>query len=155
MAIADLPFRKLANAADLDLWRNLNEHVDMIRFEIPLQDLAIFLTGQSVKDLAKPGTNAPVQSVLPHLGNEDDMILAVPLGVGKTVVRLRHIVFPFAGTALGKDNSTRRIYPDLRRGIFFYFEKELKVKPCLVTLVELVASLLWGDCHRPILSCCH
>jgi hypothetical protein len=58
----------------------------MIRFEIAFHDLDIFLGGQGMKDLAKAGTDVAIEAVLSHLGNEDDMILAVPLGVRQAVV---------------------------------------------------------------------
>jgi hypothetical protein len=63
----------------------------MVWFEIAFHDPAVFLGGQGMKDLAQTGTNVPVQSVLSHLRDEDDMILAVPLGMSETVVYLRHM----------------------------------------------------------------
>jgi hypothetical protein len=36
------------------------------------------LGSQGVEDLAKSGTDVPVESVLSHLGNEDDMMTCSP-----------------------------------------------------------------------------
>ena len=58
----------------------------MIRFEIAFHDLDIFLSSQGVKDLTETGTDVAVEPVLPHLGDEDDMIFAVPLTVRQAVV---------------------------------------------------------------------
>jgi hypothetical protein len=58
----------------------------MVWFEIAFHDLDILLSGQSMKDLTQTGTNVPVQAVLSHLGDEDDMIFAVALTVRQAVV---------------------------------------------------------------------
>src|SRR5207248_10942157 len=65
----------------------LDEHVDMIQSEVAFYNLAVLLGSQGMKDLTKPWTDVPVESVLSHLRDEDDMILAVPLRVRQTVVR--------------------------------------------------------------------
>jgi hypothetical protein len=46
------------------------------------------LRSQCMKDMAETGSYFAVEFFLSHLGNEDEMILTVPLGMGQAVVRL-------------------------------------------------------------------
>ena len=81
-------FQKADHLRDFILRRDLNEHVNMVRLEVAFQDLAVLLSGQSMKDLSQTGTDISVQPALSHLRDEDDMILAVPLRVRQTVVHI-------------------------------------------------------------------
>jgi hypothetical protein len=49
----------------------------MVVHEIALEDFAILLSGQSMKDFSESGSDTAIQFLLPHLGDEDDMILTV------------------------------------------------------------------------------
>ena len=63
------------------LWWYLNEHMDMVVHKITLQNLAVLLASQRVKYFSKPGPNVAVQFLFSHLGDEDKVVFAVPLGV--------------------------------------------------------------------------
>ena len=43
-----------------------------------LQDLAIFLLGQSMKDLTKSGTDLTVEPLLSPFRDEDQVVLTIP-----------------------------------------------------------------------------
>jgi hypothetical protein len=83
-----LALQKANDFRDFHLWWYLNEHVHMIWFEIAFQNFTLLLDCQGMKDLTETGTNVPVQSVLSHLWDEDDMIFAVPLRMSETVIDL-------------------------------------------------------------------
>jgi hypothetical protein len=64
--------------------------MNMIVHEVAFYYFAILLGSQSMKDLTEPRTDVAVQALLPHLGDENDMIFAVPLAVRQTVVQFWH-----------------------------------------------------------------
>ena len=76
-----LTFQEADHGLDCHFGRNLHQHVDMIWFEIAFDNSAVLLGCQGVKDLAQTRTNVAVQPVLPHLWDEDEMVLTVPLRV--------------------------------------------------------------------------
>lgn len=67
----------------------------MVRHEMAFENSAVLLGGQGVENLAQTGTNGAVENFSSHFGNEDEMILAVPLGMGQTVVGMCHRWSPF------------------------------------------------------------
>ena len=60
----------------------------MVRHEVALQDFAVLLGSQGMKDLSQSGAYLAIEHFLSHLGDKDEMILAVPLAVGQAVVGL-------------------------------------------------------------------
>jgi hypothetical protein len=60
----------------------------MVVHEVALEDFAILLSCQSMEDLSQADSDVAIQLLLPHLGDEDAMIFAVPLTVGQTVIVL-------------------------------------------------------------------
>mgnify|MGYP003381825760 CR=1 FL=1 len=51
----------------------------MVSHEVALNYPAVLLGCQSVKDLTETSSDVTVELLLPHLGDEDDMIFTVPL----------------------------------------------------------------------------
>lgn len=72
-------FQEANHLTDLVLWRNLDEHMDMVSHEMALKDFALLLVGKLMKDTAKPGTYLTVQLLATTLGNEDQVILGGPI----------------------------------------------------------------------------
>src|SRR2546425_135346 len=62
--------------------RDRDAHVDVVRHQIPLHDLAFLLFRQGVKNRAKLSADIPEDDFPPSFGHEYNMVLAVPLGVG-------------------------------------------------------------------------
>jgi hypothetical protein len=53
----------------------------MIRQQMPLLDPAFLLRSQLAQDFPKMLSQLPVQRLSPALGNEHDVVFALPLGV--------------------------------------------------------------------------
>jgi hypothetical protein len=53
--------------------------------EVTLDDFTILLDGQGMEDFSEPGSDITVQLLLSHLGDEDDVVSAVPFGVRQTM----------------------------------------------------------------------
>ncbi len=64
------------------LGRNGDAHVDVIDDELPFHDLALFLTGQLVENGSELLSELAVDDLFAIFRDEDDMIFAVPAGVG-------------------------------------------------------------------------
>lgn len=77
-----LALQEAYHSADLDFWRNLDEHVDVIMHEMTFDDFAILLVSERVKDFTETGSYLAIESFLSHFGNEDEMVFTIPLGVG-------------------------------------------------------------------------
>jgi hypothetical protein len=52
--------------------------MDVIRHQMAIQNLALFLPGQRVKDFSQLSASLSKQHLAPSLGNEHDMVFAVP-----------------------------------------------------------------------------
>jgi len=61
--------------------RDRDQHVYMIRHQVPFFDPAVPLPRQPVKDLSKVLPQLPIQHFASALCNENNVILAVPRGV--------------------------------------------------------------------------
>jgi hypothetical protein len=61
--------------------RDRDHHVHMIRQQMPLLDPAFLLRSQLAQDFPKMLSQLPVQRLSPALGNEHDVVFALPLGV--------------------------------------------------------------------------
>lgn len=133
-------FQEADHSADLLFRRHLNEHVDVVRHEMALQDAAVFLLCQGMKDLAEPGPDGAVEHFLSHFGHKNEMILTVPLAVRRTIVELRHRESFRCGSD-GPILDSKATIPGLVVRVLFCLL--VKVEPWLVTLVELVDYL--GD----------
>ena len=63
------------------LGRDNHTHVNVVRTKMPLHYLGFLVPGQLMKDLAQVLVYSSVDCFLPSLGNEHDMILAIPSSV--------------------------------------------------------------------------
>ncbi len=63
------------------LGRYLDEHVNMIAHHMTFNDGAVFLLGQFVEDRSKKLSDLAIEFLFTVFGDEDHMILAVPLGM--------------------------------------------------------------------------
>lgn len=61
--------------------RNRDQYVNMIRHQMPLQDLALLLARQPVKHFTKMFPELPIQHFPPIFRYEYNVILALPTGV--------------------------------------------------------------------------
>ena len=77
-----LPFQETDHRGDWMLRWNRDAHVDVVRHEVPLHDLAFLLFRQSVEDRAQLAADIPKDCFPPSFGHEYNVVLAVPLGVG-------------------------------------------------------------------------
>ena len=57
---------------------------------MPFDNLALFLPGQRVENLPQLTARLPEDCFAPPLGQEDDVILAVPFRMGWALLKLRH-----------------------------------------------------------------
>jgi hypothetical protein len=58
-------------------------HMHVVRHQVPLYDLAFFLLRQGMENRLELPANMPENGFPPPLGHEHNMVLAVPLGVGR------------------------------------------------------------------------
>ena len=61
------------------LRRNRYTHMHRVRHQVPIQNLALLLPGPSVEYFSPWPTGFSKQYLAPSLGNEHDMVFAVPL----------------------------------------------------------------------------
>jgi hypothetical protein len=62
-----LPFQKPDHRSHRVLGGNRDTHVYMVRHQVPLQNLALFLPGQSVEDFSQVPTRLAKQHLAPSL----------------------------------------------------------------------------------------
>ena len=73
-----LPFEKPDHRGHRVLRGNRYTHMHVIRHQMSIQNLALFLPGQSVEDFSQVPARLSKQHLAPSLGNENDMAFAVP-----------------------------------------------------------------------------
>jgi hypothetical protein len=73
-----LPFEKPDHRSHRVLGGNRDTPIHVIRHQMAIQNLALFLPGQSVEDFSQVSTRLSKQHLAPSLGNEHDMVFAVP-----------------------------------------------------------------------------
>jgi hypothetical protein len=73
-----LPFEKTDHRSHRELGGNRYTHMHMVRHQVSLQNLALFLPGQCVEDFSQLPTRLSKQHLAPSLGDEHDMVFAVP-----------------------------------------------------------------------------
>jgi hypothetical protein len=61
-------------------------HVNMIRSQMPLDNFHVLMAGQFVKHLAKHPSDLTIDHFLPPLGNENNVIFAIPFCVTQTSI---------------------------------------------------------------------
>jgi hypothetical protein len=66
---------------DTPVWAEAHAHVDMIRSQMPFQDLGLLLHGQRVEDFPEMPAYGPLDRPSARLGDEGHMMLAIPLRV--------------------------------------------------------------------------
>ena len=64
------------------LRRNRDAHMYVVRHQVSLHDLALLLFRQRVENRAQLSADISKDHFPPPLGHEDNVVLAVPLGVG-------------------------------------------------------------------------
>ena len=57
-------------------------HMHVVGHQVPLHDLAFLLFRQCMENRSQLTANVPEDGFPPPFGHEDNMVLAVPLGVG-------------------------------------------------------------------------
>ena len=73
-----LPFEKPDHRGHRMLGGNGDAHMHMVRHQMAIQNLALFLPGQSVEDFSQLPARFSEQHLAPPLGDEHDMVFAVP-----------------------------------------------------------------------------
>ena len=73
-----LPFQKPDYRSHRVLGGNRDTHMDVVRHQMSIQNPALFLPGQSVEDFSQVSARLSKQHLAPSLGNEHDMVFAVP-----------------------------------------------------------------------------
>jgi len=71
-----LPFEKPDHRSHRVFGGNRDTHMHVIRHQMPLQNLALFLPGQSVEDFPHVLTRLSKQHLAPPIGYEHDMVFA-------------------------------------------------------------------------------
>src|SRR5258705_8497774 len=66
---------------DRIFWWNRDHHVNVIQHEMAFFDSAFLLQRQLAEDIAEMRSQLPVQGLSPALGNEHNVIFALPLAV--------------------------------------------------------------------------
>src|SRR5215813_5706622 len=61
------------------LWRNPDQHVDMVLHHMPFHDGAPSLPGQLTQHRTKKAPDFAIQRFLPSFGDKDDVIFTIPL----------------------------------------------------------------------------
>ena len=77
-----LPLQKSDHRSYRVLGGNRDAHMHMIRHQVSFDNLTLLLPGQRMEDRSQMTTRLPENYFAPSLGNEHDMILAVPFGMG-------------------------------------------------------------------------
>jgi len=69
-----LPFRKPDHRGDRMLGRNRDAHMDVVRHQMSIQNLAFFLPGPSVENLSQVSPRLSKEYFATSLGNEHHMV---------------------------------------------------------------------------------
>ncbi len=64
---------------------NRDAHMHMVWHQVPFDDAALFLTSKLMKDCAKLLANVPKDCLTATFGNEYEMLLAIPFGMGQAL----------------------------------------------------------------------
>ena len=56
---------------------NRDTHMHVVRQQMPFENLALLLPGQSMEDFSQMTTNLPEKNLSPSLGHEHHMVFAV------------------------------------------------------------------------------
>jgi hypothetical protein len=72
------PFQKPDHRSHRVLGGNRDAHMHVIRHQMTIENLALFLPGQRVEDFSQMPARLSEQHLAPSLGNEHDMVFAVP-----------------------------------------------------------------------------
>ncbi len=86
-----LALEKPDDGGDRVLRGYLDAQVHVIRHEMTFHDPAFLLPGQLMEDNTQPFSNFSLDRLASILRDEDDVILAVPLRVGQTLIQIRHV----------------------------------------------------------------
>src|SRR5215831_7063829 len=128
-----LPFQEANHLRHRHFGGNGDTHMNMIRHDMPLDDLTLFLARQRMEDRPQLPTNLSIQLATASLGDKHDVILAIPFGMRQAPI----IVFHYVLLWLPHQAHLRRTTP-------------VSVKPLQVSLVEPVAyppaQLYMGRC---------
>src|SRR5258705_7433611 len=81
-----LALDKSDHLRDRIFWWNRNHHVNVIQHKMAFFDSAFLLQRQLAEDIAKMRSQLPVQGLSPALGNEHNVIFALPLAVAVILV---------------------------------------------------------------------
>ena len=73
-----IPFEKPDHRSHRVLGGNRDTPMHMVRHQVPLQNLALFLPGQGVENFSPLATRLSKQHLASSLGNEHDRVFAVP-----------------------------------------------------------------------------
>jgi hypothetical protein len=92
MAIALLPLMNPITEATAYLSKVAIHIMHVIWNQMTFNDLAFFLPGQFVKDLAKLPAYFPIKRLAAIFEDENNMIFAIPLRVGQALVSTVHFV---------------------------------------------------------------
>jgi len=77
-----LPLEKTDHRGPRVLGGNCYAHMQVIRHQVPIQHLALFLPSQSVKDVSQGSASLSEQHLAPSVGEEYDMVFTVPSEMG-------------------------------------------------------------------------
>src|SRR5262245_30262724 len=91
---------------------NREQHVDVIRAQMPLLHLALLLAGQLPEHLAQGGAQLAVQRLAPPFGDKDHVIFAFPFGMTEALVVV-HDQSPFRDRASGSRSGGWSRLPEL------------------------------------------
>ncbi len=77
-----LSFQKPDHRGHRGLGGNRDTPMHVVRHQMSIQNLALFLSGQGVEDFSQVPTRLSEQHPAPSLGHEPDMVFAVPSRMG-------------------------------------------------------------------------
>src|SRR5260370_14696866 len=107
-----LTLDKTYHLRDRVFWWNRNHHVNVIQHEMAFFNSAFLLQRQLAEDIAEMRSQLPVQGLSPALGNEHNVIFALPLAVAYAFI-LVHREASFR--VLGGSRSAASSMDDRRR----------------------------------------
>ena len=99
------------HAGNRQLWRNVDQHVDMIGQQVSLLDPTAFLFGQPMKHPAKFSTHDAKERSTPILRDKYDVVFALPFGVTQTAIVL-HGIWVGCAALVGSQLTPRGGLPD-------------------------------------------
>ncbi len=77
-----LPLQKSDHRSYRVLGGNRDAHMHMVRHQVSFDNLTLLLPGQRMENRSQMLTRLPENYFAPSLGHENDMVLAVPFGMG-------------------------------------------------------------------------